>query len=581
MNIAAISHRTTIEYSYALNENTVVVNLKTDKDINKAYIVYEDPFIHELRGERQWNGISLEMSKYAELKYHLIWTVRLSPKYKRLQYYFIVESMGERFVVCENKICPEGEANNTSWQYYKYAWLNSSDIIKPPAWVKDTVWYQIMPDRFCRSSDSPQDSKFRKWGDFEKPTWRDIYGGNLKGITERLPYLKELGISGIYMTPIFRSGSNHKYNTYDYTEVDPDFGTEKDLVELIDKAHESGIRVMLDAVFNHCGHEFFAWKDVFEKGRGSKYYDWFFINSEDFAKYEYSTEDTRFYSFSFWAGMPKLNTNNPEVVEYFTKLCSHWAKDWKIDGIRFDVGDEVSHTFIRSLNDSLKRINPDIFFLGEIWMDSISWLGGREYDSVMNYPLPGCINDFFKNTGLTFTDLIYSLNYCRTLYPEQTTLSLFNFLDTHDTSRVSEISRGDDELLQKLTLLMTMPGTACIYYGTEIAMKGLYTPYNRMTMPWDEIDNGDYDEIKAKISKLIHLREENEEFRSNEIEFNRHPGYPRLVDYTKSGKTRIVLNSGDEACQISADGEIIYQNNYSDGVLSKNGIVIVQNKTVI
>lgn len=574
MNIAAISHRTTIEYSYALNDNTVVVNLKTGKDVDKAFIVYEDPFIHELRGELEWNGIKLEMQKLAELKYHFIWTVKLTPKYKRLQYYFEVQGLGESYVVCENKICTVSEANKTSWQYYKYAWLNSSDVIKPPKWVKDTVWYQIMPDRFCRSSDSPKDSKFKTWGDFEKPTWRDIYGGNLKGITEKLPYLKKLGISGIYMTPIFRSGSNHKYNTFDYRMVDPDFGTEADLIELIDKAHEMGIRVMLDAVFNHCGHEFFAWKDVFEKGRASKYYDWFFINSEDFAKYDFSTEDERYYSFSFWAGMPKLNTNNPEVVEYFTDVCSYWAKVWKIDGIRFDVGDEVSHTFIRSLNSSIKKINPDIFFLGEIWMDSISWLGGKEYDSVMNYPLPGCINDFFKNTDLNFNDLIYSLNYCRTLYPEQTTLSLFNFLDTHDTSRVAEISRGNDELLQKLTMLMTMPGTACIYYGTEIAMKGLYTPYNRSTMPWDEIENGDYDEIMSKISKLIHLRHDHKEFRSNEIEYHCHKDYPRVVDYTKSGKVRVIINANDEPCNIPVDGDIIYKNNYNDGTLESKGIVI-------
>ena len=576
MNIAAISHRTTIEYCYALDENTVVVNLKTDKDVNKAFIVYEDPFIHELRGEQNWTGKKLEMKKLAELKYHVIWTVRLTPEYKRLQYYFELESLGECYVVCENKICPVSEADKTSWQYYKYAWLNSSDVIKPPAWVKDTVWYQIMPDRFCRAKDTPKDDKFRAWGDFEKPTWRDVYGGNLKGITEKLPYLKELGISGIYMTPIFRSGSNHKYNTYDYREVDPDFGTEEDLIELIDKAHEMGIRVMLDAVINHCGHEFFAWVDVFKKGKASKYYDWFFINAEDFAKYEFSTEDARYYSFSFWAGMPKLNTNNPEVVEYFEKLCTHWAKDWKIDGIRFDVGDEVSHTFIHSLNESVKKINPDIFFLGEIWMDSISWLGGREYDSVMNYPLPGCINDFWKNRELNYSDFIYSLNYCRTLYPEQTTLSLFNFLDTHDTSRVAEISRGNNELLQKLTVLMTMPGTACIYYGTEIAMKGLYTPYNRSTMPWDEIENGDYDEIKSKISKLISLRNENEEFKSNDIEYTRHAGFPRLVDYTKSGRIRVILNAEENPCEISVDGEIIYQNQYKDGKLLESGIAIIK-----
>lgn len=574
MNISALSHRTTIEYAYALDSDTVVINLKTGKDIDMVSIVHQDPFIHELRRERKWRGDKVAMQKLAVLKYHIIWSIRLKPRYKRLQYYFEVTSGNETYVMCENKITPLSEADDTSWQYYKYAWINSSDIITPPRWVQDTVWYQIMPDRFCRSKNSPQNEKFRKWGDFSDPKWNDVYGGDIKGITEKLPYLKDLGISGIYMTPIFTSGSNHKYNTFDYWQVDPDFGTDEDVIELIDKAHEMGIRVMLDAVFNHCGHEFFAWADVFEKGRASKYYDWFFINSEDFAKYDFSTEDARFFSFSFWAGMPKLNTNNPEVVEYFSELCTHWAKDWKIDGIRFDVGDEVSHTFIRHLNDCVKRVNPDIYFLGEIWMDSISWLGGNEYDAVMNYPLPGCINDFFKNQKLSFTDLIYSLNYCRTLYPEQTTKVLFNFLDTHDTSRVAEISRNDDELIQKLAMLLTMPGTPCLYYGTEIAMKGLYSPYNRSTMPWDEIENGDHDAFKSKVKQLLSLRHHYKEFGSNDFDYMTSPDAPRLVHYIKSGTLHVLLNAGEEPVAIKPDGKVLYQNRYSDNILSKDGIII-------
>ena len=575
MNIAAVSHRTTIEYSYALNENTVVVNLRTAKDVDSATLIYEDPFIHELRHEKKWTGKPLEMQVLAELRDHIIWTARVSPRYKRLQYYFEIHGKGETYAVYENTILPLAEAEKISRQFFKYAWMNSSDIIRPPEWVRDTVWYQIMPDRFCRDSEAPSDDKFRKWGDFEDPEWNDVYGGTIKGITQRLPYLKDLGISGLYLTPIFLSNSSHKYNTFDYWKVDPDFGTEEDLTELISKAHENGIRVMLDAVFNHCGHEFFAWKDVFEKGRASKYYDWFFINTDDFAKYKFTTEDARYYTFSFWAPMPKLNTNNPEVVGYFTDLCVHWAKDWHIDGIRFDVGDEVSHSFIRRLNDTVKRINPDIFFLGEIWMDSISWLGGNEYDSVMNYPLPECINDFWNNTQLTFTDFIYGLNYCCTLYPEQITNSLFNFLDTHDTPRVAEISRSEDELLQKLAVLMTMPGTPSLYYGTEIAIKGTREPYNRRTMPWDDIDSGKYDEIKSKIGALIQLRNNNSELKSNDFTFINDQEQQRVIHYVKSNRIHVLLNCSSNDYHIKEKNiKALYRNLYSDGVLNANGILI-------
>ena len=348
------------------------------------------------------------------------------------------------------------------------------------------------------------------------------------------------------------------------------------MIELVDTAHSMGIRVMLDAVFNHCGHEFFAFRDVCEKGRGSRYYDWFFINSEDFARPEFSTEDGRYFSFSFWAGMPKLNTNNPEVVQYFTDLCVHWAKDWKIDGIRFDVGDEVSHSFIRKLKYEIDKVNPDLFFLGEIWTDSISWLDGGEYDSVMNYPLPGCVTDFFKNMTLTFDDFIYSLNYCRTLYPEQITSVLFNFLDTHDTARVAEVSRNEDELLQKLAVIMTLPGSPCIYYGTEIAMKGIREPYNRVTMPWDEIDSDRYNDMISKVAELIKLRNTHKELCSNDIEYVRHKEYPRLIDYRKSGKTEIFINAQGSAVKLEPNGRVIFRNGYENGVLKEYGILIAE-----
>ena len=575
MNTAAVTHRANIEYCYAADNDTVVINIKTAKDVQRAFIISEDPFIHELRRERYWSGVKEEMHILAELEYHILWTVRIKPKYKRLKYYFELESGGETYAVCENRICPAGDNDPARMQCYKYAWLNSSDVISPPEWVKRTVWYQIMPDRFCRASDSPENKKFKKWGDFKHPRWNDVYGGDLRGITEKLSYIKSLGVSGIYMTPIFLSGSNHKYNTYDYSVIDPDFGTEDDLRELIDSAHGMGIRIMLDAVFNHCGHKFFAWKDVCRHGKDSPYYDWFFINSDKIRNMRFSTEDGRFYSFSFWSVMPKLNTNNPEVARYFSDLCLHWVRDLGVDGIRFDVGDEVSHTFIRSLNDAVKAEKPDTFFLGEIWTDSLPWLGGREYDSVMNYPLPDCVNGFFKDTSLTFDDFIYSLNYCRTMYPEQVTSVLFNFLDTHDTSRVAEISKSDDELLQKLAVVMTLPGTPCIYYGTEIAMKGLYSPYNRSTMPWDEINSGKHDVIKAKVSELIKLRNTHGSFISRDITFIRHEDKPRLIHYRKDDNTEIYLNAENAPCEVNARGEILYDNGYEGGILNESGILII------
>ena len=575
MNLSAIRHRSTGSDCYALDENTVVLHLWTDYDVDAVTVYSEDPFIHELRRQREWQGEPASMEVLYELEHHLVWSIALQPAHKRLQYYFVAESDGERFCVFENKVCPEAERDRISTEYFKFPWLNPSDVIAPPAWVRDTVWYQIMPDRFARSRYFADNGKFRAWGDFSSHGFNDLYGGSLQGITERLPYLRELGIGGIYLTPIFLSNSYHKYNTFDYYTIDPDFGTEADLKALVQTAHGMGIRVMLDAVFNHCGTEFFAWKDVCEKGRRSPYFDWFFINRDDFVKPDdFTVGDGRYFAFSFWTGMPKLNTNNPEVRRYFTDLCVHWVRNYDIDGIRFDVADEVSHTFLRQMNAAVKAVKPDIFLLGEIWFDAIGWLNGYEFDSVMNYPFTGCLSDFWRDGTLTAQDFMQRLNFSRSLYPRQINEVVFNFLDTHDTARARENCRSQNELLQKLAVLLCMAGTPCLYYGTEIAMRGKRTPYNRSTMPWDDIDAGKFSRFQSKVRALIAVRHACPDLRRDKMALRYDENHPRLVRVQK-GDILLTVNATGTDVPVT-HGEILFQNGLRGSVLGKDGVLIEQ-----
>ena len=577
MNLSVIRHRSTGSDCYALDNDTVVLNIWTDYDAERVTVFSEDPFWQAVERTPDWEGKPTGMTKLYELERQVVWTARLKPKYKRLQYYFAVEAQGERYLVFENKICPENERNRISTEYFKFPWLNPSDVIKPPKWVKDVVWYQIFPDRFCRGSDFSGDKKFREWGDFSNPGFNDLYGGNLRGITERLPYLKRMGIGGIYLTPIFLSNTNHKYNTFDYKKIDPDFGTDEDFKELIETAHGLGIRVMIDAVFNHCGTEFFACKDVREKGKASKYYDWFFINSDGFDIRNQSTADGRFYSFAFWAGMPKLNTNNPEVQSYLTDLCLRLTREYHIDGIRFDVGDEISHSFIRRVNSAVKAVDPDIFMLGEIWFDSIGWLNGYEYDSVMNYPFTGSVGDFWRDRKMTSRDFMHRLNFCRALYPTQINEVLFSFLDTHDTPRVRETCESDDELIQKLTVLLTMAGSPCIYYGTEIAMRGMDTPFNRSCMPWEEIESGKYDSLIEILTDLIHTREKLPQLREDEMVYIFDDDNPRLVCYKKRNVT-VRINAGKDIAEPVVCGKTVFSHRFSGGKLLPGGVMIEESE---
>ncbi|MDE6184764.1 MAG: glycoside hydrolase family 13 protein [Lachnospiraceae bacterium] len=398
-----------------------------------------------------------------------------------------------------------------------------------------------------------------------------------------------MGISGIYFTPIFDAESNHKYDTRDYKKIDPDFGNEAVMKALIQKAHGMGIRVMLDAVFNHCGTEFFAWKDVLEKGEASSYFDWFFVNKPlkkgDFSK----TKDGRYYSFAFEPYMPKLNTNNPEVMDYFMDICKRWVEEWGIDGIRFDVGNEISHSFIKRLRYELKRMNPELFLLGEIWHDAKEWMLGDEYDSVMNYPFVESINDFWVDDGadgrwqMDARGLMYRLNYCYTMYKEQTNRVLFNFLDSHDIGRAYSRCGSLDVLLQQLVILMSMPGSPCLYYGTEIAMSDSGGLYNRKTMPWDEIESGCHDEAVEEVKKIIALRKNHSHMKSSKILWKHDSDKGRLVHYTKCAEgsgyvVEVYLNAmigeGRAEVPIEEAGKVLYARNYESGCLCRNGILI-------
>ena len=390
MNTAAIYHEARTPMCCALDPETLQITLRTGLDAERVVLIYADPYEAGIAGgEESWQGRRMEMRPAAQLERCQLWRAVLRPPYRRLRYCFAVSQGQETWYYYEDGLRDVLQLDNRV-QCFTMPWMNPSDVIAPPDWVRGTVWYQIFPDRFCRGgSGRPGALPWR-----EGPvTNAERFGGDLAGITSKLPYLAGLGVNGLYLNPIFLAGSIHKYDTTDYTRVDPDFGTEADLEQLVRTAHEQGIRVMLDAVFNHCGPAFAPWRDVVVHGPASPYWDWFFVRQWPFDEGE--TRDGRYFSFAFHGGMPKLNTNHPEVQEYFISLCESWVKRYDIDAIRFDVGNEIAHSFLRRLRVRLKALKPSIYLLGEIWHDAPAWLEGDEYDAVMHYPLQSAIRRFF------------------------------------------------------------------------------------------------------------------------------------------------------------------------------------------
>ena len=561
--------------SYPLDEDRLIVNLKTGYDVKRVFIIHGDPFdAGILGGSERWSGQRKEIVYKKRLPHQLWWTTTLNPPYKRCKYYFELHTDGE--------VWYQVNMPGRLLQYFIVPWMNPADVNRTPSWVNDTVWYQIFPDRFCNGTPDRDDPDILPW-QTGPVTNKEKYGGDLEGIRGKLPYLKDLGITGIYLNPIMEAETNHKYDTKDYTKIDPSFGDNAGMRRLVDNAHSMGIRVMVDAVFNHCGRKFAPWLDVLEKGADSPgadspYSGWFMVNDWSQIAKTGNTRDGRFYSFAFADWMPKLNTNNPEVIDYFCGVCEQWIREFDIDAIRFDVGNEVSHRFLKEMRRRLKRIRPDIYLLGEIWHDASQWLMGDEYDSVMNYPLMSGIHDYFLDASMDKKELEYMVNRCYTMYMQQNNNVLFNLLDSHDTERLMNRFHDPDIFYQQLAVLFTLPGSPCIYYGTEIAMEGGFDPDCRRCMPWDEIGTAENQEKIGLMKQLIRIRQTEETCRSPHFHFpNQYPDR-RCVEYIKldpdNRELEVVLNCSDGPLNVGEGGEILFARKYDGGILEKNGTLI-------
>ena len=580
MEFTGVYHKTSEQMSYALNEDELVINLKTGYDVKRVFIHYGDPFeAGILGGNEKWTGKREEIVYKKRLPHQIWWTTTLIPPYKRCKYYFELHTEDQVWYYLEDGFLTEEQINleGRMLQCFIVPWMNPADVNRTPEWVNDTVWYQIFPDRFCNGTPEKTDPAITPW-QTGKVTNKERYGGNLEGIRQKLPYLRELGVTGLYLNPIMEAESNHKYDTTDYTRIDPAFGDDRVMRALCREAHENGIRIMVDAVFNHCGRKFGPWLDVQEKGRDSAYADWFMIHDWENLNRHADTRDGRFFSFAFADGMPKLNTNNEEVISYFCKVCEDWVKKYDIDGIRFDVGNEVSHRFLKRIREHLKTLKPDIYLLGEIWHDASQWLQGDEYDSVMNYPLLSGIHDFFLDESLGKEEFEYMVNRCYTMYMQQNNNVMFNLLDSHDTERLMNRFHDLDLFYQQLAVLFTLPGSPCIYYGTEIAMEGGFDPDCRRCMPWDEIDSEENRKRISEMKKLIHMRRTEEACRSLHFHFPDQYENRRCVEYIKldaqDGKMEVVLNCSGEEVETEPGGDILFSRNYRDNILGPKGTLI-------
>lgn len=497
MNLAAIVHEATQQYCFCLERGRFLFRLQTGKDDLRSVTLHSrDKYLSlKLLDTRR----ATPMRRVASDGLRDYYEAELEFRVVCLRYVFELEDMEGRRLFFSNCGFTSQIPEDIERHFDCPQTLREEERFQVPSWAANRVIYQIFPSRFATHLpvkdslwyQSPIDAKAQ-------------LGGSLQGILSRLDYIRELGVDVIYLTPVFRSNSTHKYDTIDYYTIDPSFGTEEDLILLVKKAHKLGLRVILDGVFNHTSPEFFAFEDVKRNRERSAYRDWYYIQS-----FPVRTIPglQNYKCFGYYHAMPKVNLRCPEAAEYFIQVALYWLRTANIDGWRLDVADEISHDFWRQFRKAVKKEFPQALIVGEIWHHGPDFLQGDQWDSVMNYPFYRGLLDFAATGSITASEFLGVLGYLRGNTHSAAYPLLWNLAGSHDTPRLRHLC-GEDPQRQKLAaaLQLLQPGMPMIYYGDEVGMTGGRDPDCRRGMLWDQ-SRWDTD-MYHWYRRLIRLRKE-------------------------------------------------------------------------
>ena len=495
MNKAAIWHEATSRYCFCLEPGRFLFRLQTGADrLQAVYLHTRDKYLPLNVSDTR---LKTPMTKVCTDGFRDYYEAELSFRVVCLRYYFeIVDENGVSWFYSNDRFTRTPPTDIERYFDCPQT-LREEERFVTPAWARNKVLYQIFPSRFATTEDVPE----HVW--YQAPIGaRTDLKGNLPGIIERLPHILELGADVVYLTPIFHSHSTHKYDTIDYYRIDPSFGTEQDLITLVEKAHALGLRVILDGVFNHTGTDFFAFRDLKEKEAESDYVNWYYPSSFPLKAFP---GKPNYKTFGYFFGMPKVNLRCAEAAKYFTDVALHWLRVTGADGWRLDVADEISHAFWKDFRRAVKSEFPEALIVGEVWHHAPDFLQGDEWDSVMNYPFYRAVLDFAVEGVSTASEFLGALGFQRgnthtAVYP-----LLWNLMGSHDTPRLLHLCGGDrtrHHLAAAIHLLN--PGMPMIYYGDEVGMTGAKDPDCRRGMLWDRSrwDMATWDRYR----KLLQLR---------------------------------------------------------------------------
>ena len=556
----------------------------------------------------------LPLNPVGEGREHYVWHIDLKIS-DLLSFWLLVKHKGK-----QHHLYADGFSEAPSSMRKLQIDPRDTAVFEIPDWLESAVIYQIFMDRFY-NGDPSNDQDFSEsyyegsrqpppesamlspnqeyyhfvddWYEIDSlkqspyqpegtPDWWSFYGGDIAGVGAKLDYLQDLGINLIYFNPLWEAKSNHKYDAADFKRVDPHFGTDEELKELVDEAHSRGIRVILDVAFNHSGESFWAFRDTVKKGKNSPYWHWYDWHKwplpdplpEDFKPREY---------YQCWWGikdMPDLNYDlarqhplenyirdirhadvNWDLVDHILDAASWWIGEIGIDGFRLDVPDEVPWWFWQLFRQRIKSIRRDAWLVGEIWQNAKDWIDPRYFDSVMNYA-------YFKNPVIEFLlqDLISKEQFCSRIeeglaeYPAHAATAMMNLLGSHDTQRILQIAKEDGQRLKQAVFFqMTFVGIPHIYYGDEIGMMGGKDPDNRRPFNWRWEEDPEAVDLRSFYKELIQVRKREKLLRDGGFAFIKSEDdlliYRRYLDQES---LFCLINLSDRTTHTDRRGSLIF-----------------------
>ncbi len=402
---SAVLHLPDRAYISRRDETHFAFLLRTrHNDVQDCTLVWQEEKIGERekgKGKREQTGRTPEIHSAPMVRsdsdplYDTWRGIAILPSGSRLRYDFLLHDGKRTLAYKLNRITSASEgtskpsvANGFILDPTQYPTLHVPD------WPHDAVFYQIFPERFANGDPTNDGPDVQPWG--TKPTFDNRMGGDLAGVRQHLDYLRDLGVNALYFNPIFTARSNHGYDTTDYLKVDPRFGTNDLLADLVADCHMLGWHVILDGVFNHTGVDTAEFKSLREEGERSPYRNWYYVK-----RFPLEVRDGQ-QTYVGWFGspwLPKLNLANPPTRQFMLGVAANWLQRARIDGWRLDAADEVTHDYWIDFRSKVRAANPDAYIVGEIWGDAHTWLQGDQFDSVMNYRWRGATLDFLRRTN--------------------------------------------------------------------------------------------------------------------------------------------------------------------------------------